>query len=61
MAKINKFLISVHQDGFSWENFESKVEPSIKDGFLTVKLANETRSYNLQKVNQYKVQYETEE
>lgn len=61
MAKVNKFLISVHQDGFSWENFESKVEPVIKDGFLTVKLTNGTRSYNLQRVNQYTVQYETEE
>ncbi|KFH99869.1 hypothetical protein GR02_07705 [Escherichia coli] len=61
MAKNNKFLISVHQDGFSWENLESKVEPVIKDGFLTVKLTNGTRSYNLQKVNQYTVQYETEE
>lgn len=61
MAKINKFLISVHQDGFSWENFESKVEPVIKDGWLTVQLQNGYRSYNLQKVNQYTVRFETEE
>lgn len=61
MAKINKFLIHVHQDGFRWETYESKVEPLIKDGWLTVKLSNGTRSYNLQKVNQYAVQYETEE
>ncbi len=61
MAKINKFLISVHQDGFSWENFESKVEPVIKDGWLTVQLQNGSRSYNLQKVNQYTVKFDTEE
>lgn len=61
MAKINKFLISVHQDGFSWENFESKENPVIHDGWLIIKLSNGLRSYNLQRVNQYTVRYETEE
>lgn len=61
MAKINKFIISVHQDGFSWEKLESKVEPVIKDGFLTVILTDGTRSYNLQKVNKYTITYGTEE
>lgn len=61
MAIINKFIITVHQDGFGWENFESKEHPQIDDGWLTIKLSNGLRSYNLQKVNQYTVRFETEE
>lgn len=61
MAIINKFIISVYQDGFTGKALNRKSITEISDGRLIIKLSNGFRSYNLQKVSQYAVRFETEE
>lgn len=59
--KVLKILVQVHNAEFGWQRYEARCAPEVNDGWMTINLSNGTVHVNMQKVNQFVVEYEEKE
>lgn len=59
---ISKYFTQVHTATFGWQKYETKREPSVKDGWITIPFDNGgTQHIKLDVVDQYTIDFEHED